>query len=74
MFIEQYKNKDILKENLEFKPRIVYDSTELTSPFYSSLGTAEAPAQEYIRKEDLIPSGPVKPGTFGGTTINNYSM
>lgn len=74
MFIDQYKNKDVLKENLEFKPRIVYDSTELTSPFYPSLGASEGSTNEYIRKEDLIPSGLIKPLTLGGTPINNYSI
>ena len=50
MFIDQYKNKDLLKENLHFKPRLVYESTELISPFYDN----KIENNEYVRKEDLI--------------------
>jgi len=49
----------------------VYDSTELNSPFYPA--AVEGSSNEYIRKEDLISSGPIKPTTAGGNIINNHS-
>ena len=43
---------------MHFKPRLIYDSTELTSPYYDATTPENV---EYLRKEDLIPPGPVKP-------------
>jgi|LauGreDrversion4_2_1035121.scaffolds.fasta_scaffold1076500_1 hypothetical protein len=73
MFIDQYKNKDTHKDNIDFKPRLVYDSTELSSPFYPTSAGTDTTINDYIRKEDLIPSGPIKPQVQGSTPINNYS-
>jgi hypothetical protein len=56
MFIEQYRNKDTHRDNVNFKPRIVYDSMEVTSPYYVTEN-----AGEYIKKEDLIQSAALKP-------------
>ena len=65
----------MLKENIDFKPRLIFDSNELSSPFYPSVNAADTQvANEYIRKEDLIPSGPIKPLVQGTTQINNYSL
>ena len=47
MFIDQYKNKETRKENMNFTPRVVYDSSDI-SPYYSG------GVEEYIKREELI--------------------
>jgi hypothetical protein len=50
MLIDQYKNRETSKPQIDFDQRVVYDCNENNSPYYpGGLGG------EFIKKEDLIP-------------------